>query len=50
MKIGKMYRNCESAKEFTKAITQVERKSLAPTINTAKFVSVLSDGSTDSNA
>ena len=50
MKIGKMYRNCESAKEFAKAIAQVERKSLASAINTANFVSVLSDGSTDSNA
>ena len=29
VKIGKTYRNSESAKEFTKAIAQVERKSLA---------------------
>ena len=48
VKIGKTYRNCESAKQFTKAIAEVERKSLASAINTAKFVSVLSDGSTDS--
>ena len=48
MKIGKTYRNSESAKEFTKAIAQVERKSLASAVKTAKFVSVLSDGSTDS--
>ena len=48
MKIGKTYRNSESAKEFTKATAQVERKSLASAVKTAKFVSVLSDGSTDS--
>ena len=48
VKIGKPYRNSESAKEFTKAIAQVERKSLASAVKTAKFVSVLSDGSTNS--
>lgn len=48
VKIGKPYRNSESAKEFTKAIVQVERKSLASAVKTAKFVSVLSDGSTNS--
>lgn len=46
--IGKTYGNCDSAKQFTKAIAQVERKSLASAINTAKFVSVMSDGSTES--
>ena len=45
---GKTYRNSESAKEFTKAIAQVERRSLASAVKTAKFVSVLTDGSTDS--
>jgi len=40
----------ESAKQFTKGIAQVERKSLASAINMAvkMFVSVLSDRSTDS--
>ena len=33
---------------LTKAIAQVERKSLASAVKTAKFVAVLSDGSTDS--
>ena len=48
VKIGKTYRNSESAKKFTKATAQVERKSLASAVKTAKFVSVLSDGSTNS--
>ena len=48
LKIGKTYRNSKSATHFMKAIAQVERKSLASAVKTAKFVSVLSDGSTDS--
>ena len=40
IKIGKTYRNCESGMQFTKAIAQVDRKSLASAINMAKFVSV----------
>lgn len=40
--------NTESAKEFFKHISEVEREKLANDIKTANFISVLSDGSTDS--
>ncbi|KAK2153405.1 hypothetical protein LSH36_298g02069 [Paralvinella palmiformis] len=46
--IGKTYRNTESAKVFTQAIAHVARAEVAAEVEAAKFVSILSDGSTDS--
>ena len=47
--MGQTYRNTESAKQFTEAIAHTARQSLAADIRSAQFVSLLSDGSTDSS-
>ena len=46
---GKTYLNEQSAKEFTKYIANTERQKLADHVRNAKFISILSDGSTDSS-
>lgn len=47
--IGNTYLNCNSAKEFSKFIALTELNKIAESIKSSKFVSILSDGSTDSS-
>lgn len=47
--LGKTYRTAEYAKVFTHFIANVERNKVAEQISNAQFVTVLSDGSTDSS-
>ena len=49
LSLGKTYRTTEYAKVFTHFIADVERKKVTNQINNAQFVTVLSDGSTDSS-
>ena len=49
MSIGHTYRNSEAAKQFTCAIAKVERSVVAKEIDSAQFISILSDGLTDSS-
>ena len=48
--IGNTYLNCNSAIEFSKFIALTELNKIAESIKESKFVSILSDGSTDSSA
>ena len=45
--VGNTYLNPKSAKLFTHYIAEIENEKVASTLSSAKFVSVLSDGSTD---
>ena len=45
--IGQTYLNSNSAKEFSKYIALTELNKIAQIIQSSKFVSILSDGSTD---
>ena len=47
--LGKTYRTAEYAKVFTHNIANVERNKVSDQIRNAQFVTVLSDGSTDSS-
>lgn len=47
--IGNTYLNSNSAKEFCKFIAIAEMNKIADNLNKAKFVSIMSDGSTDSS-
>lgn len=49
IKLGSTYRNVTSAKQFTAAIAQFEREKLASEVKSAKFLTFLSDGSTDAS-
>ena len=45
--VGQTYRNDKSCREFIKAIAAVERKKITELLKEAKFMTILSDGSTD---
>ena len=47
--IGKTYHNADMAKEFVHFIAEVEREEIRKKYYSAKFVSLLSDGSTDTS-
>jgi len=49
LNLGKTYRNRISAKEFTRAIAEVEFRQMAQETKDANFVCVLGDGSQDSS-
>ena len=47
--LGNTYVNHKSAKVFTHFIAEIEKNKIAEQLRMAKFLSVLSDGSTDSS-
>ncbi|VDI54723.1 Hypothetical predicted protein [Mytilus galloprovincialis] len=47
--VGKTYLNRKRAKEFTDCIAKVQMNTIKDNIHKAKFVSILSDGSTDAS-
>ena len=47
IQVGETYLNDTACKDFVTAICDVERQKLAETINAARFITILSDGSTD---
>ena len=49
VKMGERYRNDKKAKEFIYSIADVETARIADQVASARFISVLSDGSTDNS-
>ena len=49
VKMGERYRNDKKAKEFIHSIADVETARIADQVASARFISVLSDGSTDNS-
>lgn len=47
--VGSTYRNEKQAKEFMHHIAEVERNNIRENLKNAKFLSIMSDGSTDSS-
>ena len=45
--VGQTYRNDKSCREFLRAIAAVERKKITQQLQSANFVTIMSDGSTD---
>jgi hypothetical protein len=47
--VGSTYRNEKQAKEFMHHIAEVERNNIRENLKTTQFLSIVSDGSTDSS-